>query len=78
MDDFESWLYSLTTADVAALAGVVVLVLMLYLLQRIHNFIVEIVDNLRRIEAEVASIAPNLVDDYNPDLEPDWIDGPRT
>ena len=77
MYEFEAWLYGLTTLEVIGLAGVFVLVLILYLVQCIQNFLVEIRDDLRRIETDVSIITPNLVDDYHPDLEPDWVDGPK-
>ena len=77
MEAIEAWLYGLTTLEVIGLAGVFVLVLILYLVQRIHNFLVEIMDVLRCIETDVGEMTPNLVDDYHPGLEPDWVDGPK-
>ena len=77
MDAIEAWLYGLTTLEVIGLTGVFVLVLILYLVQRVHNFLVEIMDALRRIETDVGNMTPNLVDDYHPDLEPDWVDAPK-
>ena len=50
MDAIEAWLYGLTTLEVIGLTGVFVLVLILYLVQRVHNFLVEIMYALRRIE----------------------------
>ena len=67
----------LTTLEVIGLAGIFVLLLNLYLVQRIHNFLVEIMDDLRRIVDDVGKMTPNLVDDYHPELEPDWVDGPK-
>ena len=49
MDAIEAWLYGLTTLEVIGLAGIFVLLLNLYLVQRIHNFLVEIMYDLRRI-----------------------------
>ena len=72
-----TWLYGLTTLEVIGLTGVFVLILILRLVQRIHNFLVEIMDDLRRIETDVGEMTPNLVDDYHPDQEPDWVDGPK-
>ena len=66
MEAIEAWLYGLTTLEVIGLAGVFVLVLILYLVQRIHNFLVEIMDILLRIETDVGMMTPNLVDDYAP------------
>ncbi len=63
MEAIEAWLYGLTTLEVIGLAGVFVLVLILYLVQRIHNFLVEIMDVLRCIETDVGEMTPNLVDD---------------
>ena len=77
MDAIEAWLYGLTTFEVIGLAGVFVLILILYLVQRIHNLLVEIIDNPRRIEPDAGKMTPNLVDDHQPDLEPYWVDGPK-
>ena len=66
MEAIEAWLYGLTTLEVIGLVGVFVLVLICYLVQRIHNFLVEIMDVLLRIETDVG-----------PGLEPDWVDGPK-
>ena len=77
MDAIEAWLYGLTTLEVIGLAGIFVLLLICYLVQRIHNFLVEIMDDLRRIVDDVGQMTPNLVDDYHPELEPDWVDGPK-
>ena len=77
MEAIEAWLYGLTTLEVIGLVGVFVLVLICYLVQRIHNFLVEIMDVLLRIETDVGMMTPSLVDDYHPGLEPDWVDGPK-
>ena len=77
MDAIEAWLYGLTTLEVIGLAGIFFLFLICYLVQRIHNFLVEIMDDLRRIVDDVGQMTPNLVDDYHPELEPDWVDGPK-
>ena len=77
MDAIEAWLYGLTTLEVIGLAGIFFLLLNVYLVQRIHNFLVEIMDDLRSIGDDVGQMTPNLVDDYHPELEPDWVDGPK-
>ena len=77
MDAIEAWLYGLTTLEVIGLAGIFFLLLNVYLVQRIHNFLVEIMDDLRSIGDDVGQMTPNLVDDYHPEREPDWVDGPK-
>ena len=56
MEAIEAWLYGLTTLEVIGLVGVFVLVLICYLVQRIHNFLVEIMDDLRSIGDDVGQM----------------------